>query len=143
MAIDFLLLISRQGKVRLAKYYVPYTRKEKARTEREVSNYMSSVFSLSPCQSVLRHAVLVDRQIFHKSFKLAPCHNLSQTRHHINFCVCNESILILILTQDDNHMRNSRRVQVVIKINIHSPKKSIRVIAVSYTHLTLPTRRIV
>ena len=36
MAIDFLLLISRQGKVRLAKYYVPYTRKEKSRTEREV-----------------------------------------------------------------------------------------------------------
>ena len=36
MAIDFLLLISRQGKVRLAKYYVPYSRKEKARTEREV-----------------------------------------------------------------------------------------------------------
>jgi AP-1 complex subunit sigma 1/2 len=33
--IDFLLLISRQGKVRLSKWYAPFTTKEKARIVRE------------------------------------------------------------------------------------------------------------
>lgn len=35
--IHFVLLISRQGKVRLTKWYSPYSSKEKARTVREVS----------------------------------------------------------------------------------------------------------
>ena len=35
--IHFVLLISRQGKVRLTKWYSPYSAKEKARAVREVS----------------------------------------------------------------------------------------------------------
>mmetsp|Transcript_44830 Transcript_44830/g.102941 ORF Transcript_44830/g.102941 Transcript_44830/m.102941 type:complete len:82 (-) Transcript_44830:677-922(-) len=35
--IHFVLLISRQGKVRLTKWYSAYSAKEKARTVREVS----------------------------------------------------------------------------------------------------------
>ena len=35
--IHFVLLISRQGKVRLTKWYSAYTSKDKARTVREVS----------------------------------------------------------------------------------------------------------
>lgn len=35
--IHFVLLISRQGKVRLTKWYSPYSSKEKARAVREVS----------------------------------------------------------------------------------------------------------
>ena len=46
MAIDFLLLISRQGKVRLAKYYVPVSRKDKARTEREVTTALRCVLCI-------------------------------------------------------------------------------------------------
>ena len=36
--IHFVLLISRQGKVRLTKWYSAYSAKEKARTVREVSS---------------------------------------------------------------------------------------------------------
>ena len=36
--IRFLLLISRQGKTRLAKWYNPYTQKERTKIIREVTN---------------------------------------------------------------------------------------------------------
>eukprot|EP01103_Thecamoeba_quadrilineata_P009695 TRINITY_DN19516_c0_g1_i1.p1 TRINITY_DN19516_c0_g1~~TRINITY_DN19516_c0_g1_i1.p1 ORF type:complete len:156 (-),score=14.67 TRINITY_DN19516_c0_g1_i1:88-555(-) len=36
--IHFLLLLNRQGKARLAKWYSPYTQKEKARIIRDVAN---------------------------------------------------------------------------------------------------------
>jgi AP-1 complex subunit sigma 1/2 len=38
MTIHFVLLVSRQGKCRLAKYYSPFSDKEKQRAVREVSN---------------------------------------------------------------------------------------------------------
>mgnify|MGYP006085785045 CR=1 FL=1 len=41
MPLQFLLLISRQGKVRLAKYYCPMTMKERTRTSREMSTKVS------------------------------------------------------------------------------------------------------
>ena len=40
--IHFVLLISRQGKVRLTKWYSPYSTKDKARAVREVSNVVLS-----------------------------------------------------------------------------------------------------
>ena len=40
--IHFVLLISRQGKVRLTKWYSPYSAKEKARAVREVSSVVLS-----------------------------------------------------------------------------------------------------
>ena len=40
--IHFVLLISRQGKVRLTKWYSPYSAKEKARAVREVSGAVLS-----------------------------------------------------------------------------------------------------
>ncbi len=40
--IRFLLLISRQGKVRLTKWYSPYTQKDKARIMREVTSMVLS-----------------------------------------------------------------------------------------------------
>ena len=36
--IHFVLLISRQGKVRLTKWYSPYSSKEKSRAVREVAS---------------------------------------------------------------------------------------------------------
>jgi len=38
MGVHFLLLVSRQGKARLTKWYEPYTTKEKTRIVREVTN---------------------------------------------------------------------------------------------------------
>ena len=38
MQIQFVLLMSRQGKVRLSKWYTPQTTKEKTRVHRELSN---------------------------------------------------------------------------------------------------------
>eukprot|EP00164_Ancoracysta_twista_P000601 GFYU01000795.1.p1 GENE.GFYU01000795.1~~GFYU01000795.1.p1 ORF type:complete len:162 (+),score=45.44 GFYU01000795.1:157-642(+) len=40
--INFLLLISRQGKTRLAKWYIPFPQKEKMKICREVSNLVLS-----------------------------------------------------------------------------------------------------
>lgn len=40
--IHFVLLISRQGKTRLAKWYSTFTQKEKARIQREVANMVIS-----------------------------------------------------------------------------------------------------
>lgn len=40
--IRFLLLISRQGKVRLTKWYSPYAQKDKARIMREVTSMVLS-----------------------------------------------------------------------------------------------------
>ena len=42
MQVDFVLLISRQGKVRLAKWYAPKTSKERSKLVREVSNMVLS-----------------------------------------------------------------------------------------------------
>merc|ERR1712028_310351 len=42
MGVDFVLLISRQGKVRLAKWYAPKTSKERSKLVRDVSNMVLS-----------------------------------------------------------------------------------------------------
>merc|ERR1711934_766563 len=42
MGINFVLLISRQGRVRLAKWYAPRTTKEKSKLIRELSNMVLS-----------------------------------------------------------------------------------------------------
>merc|ERR1711966_21980 len=42
MGVDFVLLVSRQGKVRLAKRYAPKTSKERSKLVREVTNMVLS-----------------------------------------------------------------------------------------------------
>ena len=42
MQVDFVLLVSRQGKVRLAKWYAPKTAKERSKLVREVTNMVLS-----------------------------------------------------------------------------------------------------
>lgn len=75
--IHFVLLISRQGKVRLTKWYSPYSSKEKARTVREVSAVVLSrqqkqcnfleykdkkvIYKRCACDPALAHTAAGDR----------------------------------------------------------------------------------
>ena len=59
--IHFVLLISRQGKVRLTKWYSPYSSKEKSRAVREVS-----AFVLSRQQKQCNFLEYKDKKIIYK-----------------------------------------------------------------------------
>ena len=48
--IKFLLLISRQGKTRLSKWYAPYTEKERRRTAREITAQVRVVACREACR---------------------------------------------------------------------------------------------
>jgi AP-1 complex subunit sigma 1/2 len=43
--IHFALLFSRQGKVRLSKYYKPYSQRERAKLVKEAGAYTRALFS--------------------------------------------------------------------------------------------------
>ena len=66
--IHFVLLISRQGKVRLTKWYSPYSSKEKARTVREVSAVV-----LSRQQKQCNFLEYKDKKVIYKR-SVAPPH---------------------------------------------------------------------
>ena len=65
--IHFVLLISRQGKVRLTKWYSPYSSKEKARTVREVSAVV-----LSRQQKQCNFLEYKDKKVIYKRFVAPP-----------------------------------------------------------------------
>jgi AP-1 complex subunit sigma 1/2 len=65
--IHFVLLISRQGKVRLTKWYSPYSAKEKSRAVREVSAVV-----LSRQQKQCNFLEYKDKKIIYKRCALAP-----------------------------------------------------------------------
>ena len=70
--IHFVLLISRQGKVRLTKWYSPYNAKDKARAVREVSATV-----LARQQKQCNFLEYKDKKIIYKRCELrgvaAPC----------------------------------------------------------------------
>ena len=65
--IHFVLLISRQGKVRLTKWYSPYSSKDKARAVREVSAVV-----LSRQQKQCNFLEYKDKKIIYKRCAPAP-----------------------------------------------------------------------
>ena len=67
--IQFFLLVSRQGKCRLSKWYAAYSEKEKRKMVREVSqlclnrpqklcNFLGEPPAATPCAVVARHPAL-------------------------------------------------------------------------------------
>ena len=76
--IHFVLLISRQGKVRLTKWYSPYAAKEKARAVREVSAVV-----LSRQQKQCNFLEYKDKKII---YKRRPPHCCSPHARHQKSC---------------------------------------------------------
>ena len=76
--IHFVLLISRQGKVRLTKWYSPYSSKEKARTVREVSAVV-----LSRQQKQCNFLEYKDKKVIYKR-SVAPPHPTLRVRRKLS-----------------------------------------------------------
>jgi len=66
LQIKFLLLISRQGKTRLSKWYKPYTQKQQAKIAREVTNMV-----LPRPQKLCNFLEWRDGKIVYKRYSLA------------------------------------------------------------------------